>query len=103
MTELMESAPASLHILRGAGPIAAFLYGADTPSTRRFVYRDRALGRLPSIFQRGQILCGRPHALRADVEASERAAREKAEQAAAKPVPWSAPSPSQRCKNRKRK
>jgi hypothetical protein len=88
--------PESLHILRGAGSIALFLYGVNTPSTRRFVYRERALGRLPSIFQQGQILCGRPHALRADVEAMERAAHEEAEQAVARPVPVSAPPPSKR-------
>ncbi|KJV41504.1 hypothetical protein [Brevundimonas sp. KM4] len=62
-------------VLRGAGQIAAFLFGEAT--ARRRVYDLADSGRLP-IFRLGTTICARRSTLMAWIAAQERASREVA-------------------------
>jgi hypothetical protein len=60
-------------LLRGARPIAKFVYGADTNCNMHQVYRLAEKGVLP-VFRLGKTLCARRSTLRAFVEDQERLA-----------------------------
>lgn len=77
MVPLQEVTVAS-DLLLGAGPIALFIYGEDTPDTRRNVYRN-PFGF--SFFKHGAIIAALKTTIRAELteaqQAAQQATREK--------------------------
>jgi hypothetical protein len=61
-------------LMLGAGSIAFFLYGADTPETRRDVYRNPM--RL-SFFKHGALIAALKSSIRAEIAEAQQAARQK--------------------------
>ena len=57
-------------LMRGAGALAEWLLGADTPKNRRSIYHWHETRQLPT-FQIGAQICARKSTLRAHVERQE--------------------------------
>jgi hypothetical protein len=85
MTELAETTPKrpAIGIIRGAEALCEVVYGEVSPSAQRRLYRDRAAGRLPSLFKMGQTICGHRDEIEADVKQMVAKARAEAEAVAA--------------------
>jgi hypothetical protein len=71
-------------LLLGAGPIALFIYGEDTPDTRRNVYRN-PFGF--SFFKHGAIIAALKTTIRAELTEAQQAARQKKSENLKPPLP----------------
>lgn len=82
--------PVAGNLLVGAGPIALYVYGEDTPDTRRNVYRN-PFGF--SFFKHGALLAALKSTIDAELAEAQQAARAKKLN---KEIPPAAPMPKRR-------
>ena len=67
----------------GAGPIAFFIYGEDTPETRRDIYRNPMK---LSFFKHGALIAALKSSIRAEIAEAQQAARKARRDADSSPT-----------------
>jgi hypothetical protein len=70
-------------LMLGAGPIAFFIYGEDTPETRRDIYRNPMK---LSFFKHGALIAALKSSIRAEIAEAQQAARKARRDADSSPT-----------------